>query len=236
MARPGNKVGIVIDLEVHGTDRMRAMLAAMPQELKNGVMRPVLQTVLTKGVQLARQELVRVLPKRNPATSRWQTPTGALRNSLGQRVFPASRMRNKNLIIGFYGARTDFRVTKATARKVSQIRRHGLGSRPFGPLAVGKLPRQRWGFMSSPETRRVPRTIQPHKYIGFVERGHKRGKGPVEARPYPFLGPSQQRLEGMLKGIVRSRFNELYPQQVARLKRKYLRQVSRGSGYSTAGR
>lgn len=227
MARRRSKTkGLVSwDISIAGIPHMQALLAAMPRTLQSGIVVPIVRTLTSTGAKIARQELKRALPLRDYHGRRWQTPTGALRDSLGSKVVAQSRMKNKDISYGVFGARTDFRVSRATGRNVSRIRSVGVagfyrpGNRIMGPLGVGRV-------TDAKGRRRAPRGfIQPHKYIHFVEFGHRRGDGPTAADPYPFIRPTRRRLSAIAPTLIRERWATLYPQQIAKMKRRYMRQA-----------
>ena len=221
MARKKPKTATMVTWDIHmaGIDHMKNLLAAMPQTLRTGICVPIVRTLSSTGAKIAKQELKRVLPVRDRHKIRWQTPTGALHDSLGSKVIPASRRRNRDVIYGVFGARSDFRVTRVTSRRVAAIKNYGLKRRVTGPLAVGAI------RLPNGKTGRRGNAIKPHKYIHLVEFGHQRGAGPVEAEPYPFIRPARRRLESLAPGIIRERWNTLYPQQVAKMKRRHMKKA-----------
>ena len=221
MARKKPKTATMVTWDIHmaGIDHMKNLLAAMPQTLRTGICVPIVRTLSSTGAKIAKQELKRALPIRDRHKTRWQTPTGALHDSLGSKVVASSRMRNKDIVYAIFGARTDFRVLRPTARRVASIRRYGLKNRVTGPMAVGaiRLQNRRANLKGG--------SIKPHKYIHWVEFGHRKGNGPVRADPYPFINPTRKRLESLAPVIIRERWSVLYPQQIAKMKRRYMRQV-----------
>lgn len=205
----GASGAITFDMDMSGLDGVRELLKAMPATLRNGIVQPIVTTLVQAGARVAKQNLVRILPKRDPATRRWDRPTGALRDSLGSKVVPNSRMRNKGVVFGLYGARLDFRVSKQTQKNVSLIRGR--------PQRIGRLPR------GTPKGT----VIAPYKYIHLVERGHRalpQFNIPA-ARPYPFMGATRQAMLAVIPIMIRSRFATLYPQQMSKLTRRYMRRV-----------
>lgn len=221
MARRVRKVtsqAIHVDMMIAGVPHLRQLLNAMPQQLRTGILVPITQSLSSQGATYSRQEVRRVLPKRDRKESRWDTPTGALANAQGSKVVPISRMRRKDLVYGIFGTRMDFRATRRVAANVANRRVIGLRARVFGPVALGRVYRAN----GRPNLRSG--AIQPHKYAHLVERGHRRGDGPVEAQPYPFHGPARERLIREMPSIVRGRWDALYPAQVAKLRRRYMRQ------------
>ena len=200
---------ITFDMDFSGIEGIQELMRAMPATLRNGIVQPIVNEIVKAGARMAKVNLVRMLPKRDPDTRRWDRPTGALRDSLGSKVVPLSRMRNKNLVFGLYGARLDFRVSKQTQRNVESIR--GRGQR------VGRL------------ARNTPKgtVIAPYKYIHLVEKGH-RGAPQVNIppdRPYPFMATTRLALNGIIPPIIRQKFATFYPQQISKLTRRYLRRA-----------
>lgn len=200
---------ITFDMNFSGIEGIQELMKAMPATLRNGIVQPIVNDIVKAGSRMAKINLVRMLPKRDTATRRWDRPTGALRDSLGSKVVPLSRMRNKNVVFGLYGARLDFRVSKQTQANVEGIRGRGM--------RVGRL------------TRNTPKytVIAPYKYIHLVERGHKGAPqfNIPAARPYPFMGTTRMALNAIIPTMIRSSFSRLYPQQMAKLTRRYLRRA-----------
>lgn len=207
------------DIMIAGVEHMRALLEAMPQQLRTGILFPIVNTLVSQGARFARDEVRRVLPKRDMQNTRWDTPTGALANSLGSRVVSVARMRRRDVVFGLFGARMDFRATSAVSRNIANRRTIGLRGRVTGPVGLGRVRKM------NGRTNTSSGAIQPHKYLHFVEFGHRKGKGPVAAQPYPFMRPARERLVGVMPGIVRSRWSVLYPQQIEKLKRRYMRRA-----------
>lgn len=205
----GASGAITFDMDMSGLDGVRELLKAMPTTLRNGIVQPIVTSLVQDGARLAKQNLVRMLPKRDPQTRRWDRPTGALRDSLGSKVVPISRMRNKGVVFGLYGARLDFRVSKQTQKNASLLR--------GGGMRVGRLRRNDPKYT----------VIAPYKYIHLVERGHKGAPSAniPPARPYPFMGATRQAMLAVIPIILRSRFAALYPQQMAKLTRRYMRRA-----------
>jgi len=201
---------------VSGVPQLQELLRAMPAQMRSMIMEPIVSTLVQTGVRLARTTLPRMLPKRDPATRRWDRPTGALRDSLGSKVMPRSRMRNKDIVFGLYGARLDFRVTLVTARRVAAIRRVASG-----PLAVGRV--------TNPNGRTNTRSgsIQPAKYIHLVEGGHRGSRFFPAARAYPFMAHAKSALAAIMPTLVRERWAQLYPMAIDRLRRRYTNRIQR---------
>lgn len=205
--RTGGASGAIsFDVRTSGIEGMQELLSVLPRTIVTGVLVPMVRHIAGIGARMARINLVRMLPKRDPKTRRWDRPTGALRDALGSKVVPVSKMRNKNLVFGLYGARLDFRVSKQTQKRAAKI-----------GLKVGRL------------TRNTPRNtvIAPAKYIHLVERGHKgsaKGNFPP-ARAYPFMGATRAALTAILPTLIREQWRVRYPRQVSSLKARYLRRA-----------
>lgn len=200
----GSGAAVAFDVAVSGLAGIQELLRALPQTMRTGILKPMMEHITTVGARMARVNLVRMLPKRDPATRRWDRPTGALRDSLGHKVVPLSRMRNPNLIFGMVGARLDFRVSRQTQRRASAINR-----------TVGRITRK-----TKKDT-----VIAPAKYIHLVERGHKGSRFYPAARGYPFMAATKSALIAILPILIREQWSVRYPRQIDSMKRRYLRRA-----------
>lgn len=201
---PDAAQAVAFEINMSGLEDVQALLSALPQTMRTGILKPMMEHITTAGARMARINLVRRLPKRDPATRRWDRPTGALRDSLGHKVMPLSKMRNPNLIFGMIGARIDFRVSKQTQRRARVINR-----------TVGRLT---W---TTPKNT----VIAPAKYIHLVERGHKGSRFYPAARGYPFMAATRTALVAILPMLVRDQWALRYPRQIDSMKRRYLRRA-----------
>lgn len=211
---------VMLDMDTSGITGINQVLASLPTTIRNAIIVPIVKIIVNRGAKLAKQNLVRVLPDRTGQKKRWDRPTGALHDSLGAKVVPTSKMRNKNLVYGIFGARSDFRVNRPTARRIANMRHPVVGPHPVGRF------RQRNGKM-----RAISGAIQPTKYLHLVERGHRgtpRYRIPP-ARAYPFMGPTGQQVVSEIPGIVRDNFNRLFPMVIARETRRAVARVNRAS-------
>ena len=202
---------MVFDMRVTGIDSLKALLAALPRTMRSMIIVPIVTKLVAEGARIARTNLVRVLPKRDPARRWWDRPTGALRDSLGSKVVPLSKMRNKDVVFGLFGARLDFRVSKRTVKRLA---------------SQGK-------FVGRPKRYQAQSgLVVPAKYIHLVERGHRgspRHRIPP-ARAYPFMGPARTAIQAMLPGFVRQEFGRLYPLVIERMRRRYVGRINTASG------
>lgn len=200
----GSGAAVAFDVAVSGMQGIQELLRALPQTMRTGILKPMMEHITTVGARMAKVNLVRMLPKRDPQTRRWDRPTGALRDSLGHKVVPLSRMRNPNLIFGMIGARLDFRVSKQTQRRAKLVNR-----------TVGRLTR----------TTKKNTVIAPAKYIHLVERGHKGSRYYPAAIGYPFMAATRSALVAILPMLVREQWATRYPRQIDSLRRRYLRRA-----------
>lgn len=223
MARtpPKNQIGIMLEAEIFGGPETQKILAQIPDALRREVMEPMVQRLVKMGVKIARNNLRRMLPLRNPDTRRWKRPTGALHDSLGQKVVPRSKMRKKGLVWGSFGARSEFRVRKTTTRKVRKLthtRPLFVGHR-FHPGLMGMKKRQ---F-------RKGEAIVPYHYIHLVNFGHR---GAPEHRippavPYPFMTLAAEAVRAIASTLGPQMFRELFPRSVHRIAKRMGRSASR---------
>jgi hypothetical protein len=215
--KPGASINFAVDIA--GIRGMQKVLQALPTTVRNAVLQPIVKTIAEAGANTARAFLTRMLPHRDPRTRRWDRPTGALADSLGHKVIPPSKMRNKDIVMGMYGTRLDFRVAASTRRGVASIQRSAAG-----PLAIGRI------RMANGRTNRGGRSIQPNKYIHLVERGHRGSPAHniPPARAYPFMAASRMSLNAAMPMIIRQQFHPRLMSSVTKLTRRYMRQAGAG--------
>lgn len=226
---------IAFDLDVTGVEGLSDVLRALPLSIRNKIAQPIVQKLVGMGARTAQINIVRVLPRRDPAKRRWDRPTGALRDSMGAKVVPISRMRNKNIVFGLYGARSDFRVNMSTARNIANnrdLRRRrfgGVTQMISGPLSVGRIK------LRSGRTNVGVRSIQPAKYAHLVEGGHvavPQFNIPA-ASPRPFMAPTRQAIAAIMPGVVSRLYNE-GAQRVFAAEVRRAQRPSRVSGYRSS--
>lgn len=223
---PGASIHFTVD--VSGVRGMQEVLKQLPRSVRNQILQPMVKTLAEAGATAARTHLKRMLPQRPPNQRRWDRPTGVLAASLGAKVVPLSKMRNKDLVVGLYGARTGFRVPVMTRRNVAAIRR-----RFSGPLGVGKI------VHPSGLTNLRSGAIQPTKYIHLVEKGHKAVPAGISkktgrpyrmipaARPYPFMAASKASLQASMPTIIAREWHTRFSTVVARMTRRYMKRAGR---------
>jgi hypothetical protein len=118
---------LTIDLDAAEFVSLKEVFRSLPDAMRRQVLKPIVDKVAKVGAQVAKQTAARMLPPRvsNPnrysGKPRWNRPTGALRDSLGAKTIPLSKMRDKNKVVGMFGARRDFRVSKQTMKRASAI-------------------------------------------------------------------------------------------------------------------
>lgn len=187
---------VTIDLDTAELAGLGDVFRALPDSFRNQIARPIVDRLVKMGARTAKLMLVRMLPKRDPLTRRWQRPTGALRDSLGSKTVPASKMRDKTKVIGMFGARRDFRVSKMTTKLAGklnmEVRRPTKFERTF------RSPRNKF--------------IIPSRYIHLVEFGHSGSRYFPAARPYPFMRAASQSLTAIVPIVVRTLYNEKFNQ------------------------
>lgn len=246
--RTRNQSNVTISMTAFGGEHIVRMLRALPDAIRNEILEPIIKQLCRDGAKIAKMTLRRILPKRDPKTRRWDRPTGALYDSLGMKTVPRSRMRNKQIVVGYFGARLDFRVTKRTAQKVKRIRNIdparafvGRVRFPAGHPKAGRLNLRQSG------------AIQPFKYIHLVEGGHKGvfasrlkrgsdgrtmpGTGRTyiipPARPYPFMSVAERQVRAIANSTAPAMMNQMFPKVVnrvaARIARRAVRYSSRNS-------
>lgn len=146
--------------------------------------------------------------KRNKR-KRWQTPTGAMQQSIGQKVVSASQMRSPDkLAIAFVGARSDFKVSKRVRARLQNMSNLGFGKAPR-PLFAPRGPKGQ--------------TVSPVRYFHLALKGH--GPGPkglsFHARGRDFMTPTISAVEPRMRRIIRTnypkRFRKVMEQEARRL-------------------
>ena len=234
--RTGSATAIEFSIDLSEIDGMIQVLKELPTGMRNQIAKPIVTKIVQAGSRTARINLARMLPHRDPKTRMWDRPTGALRDSIGSKVVPLSKMRDKLKVYGLYGARTDFKVTKQTARRIAGIRktstrilRIGMTGRGeiAGPLPIGK-------HLIAGRMKAAPGAIQPSKYIHLVELGHKAVPAwriPA-ARPYPFMAATRRAMNAIAPIIMRDVYNSAH----ARVFQSYFRRYMRRAGQPVAGR
>ena len=223
--KPGAAVYFTVD--VAGVRGMQEVLRALPRQIRTQVLQPIMKQIADKGATLARTNLNAMLPTRPANKRRWDRPTGVLAASLGSKVVPATKMRNKDLVLGLYGSRLDFRVPVLARRNVAAIRRL-----PAGPFGVGRVRHHMTG-----RTNQSSGAIQPFKYIHLVEKGHRAVPAGISkntgrpyraipaAKPYPFMARSREALNAAIPGILQSQYHHRLTAVTARMIRRYSRRA-----------
>lgn len=182
-----------IDLDAAEFVSLKEVFRSLPDAMRRQVLKPIVDKVAKVGAQVAKQTAARMLPPRvsNPnrysGKPRWNRPTGALRDSLGAKTVPLSKMRDKNKVVGMFGARRDFRVSKQTAKRAASI-----GMKVQRP----NLMQRKFRVRPNP-------FIVPARYIHLVEFGHKGSAHYPPARPYPFLQEASRRLGPHVPAMIR---------------------------------
>ena len=151
---------------------------------------------------------------------RWQTPTGALRDSIGFKVIPAKRMRAADkLAMVYIGARDDFVATKRTKERVSNFT-------TFGWDGVTRTPQPAPAalYVSKGPT---GQTIAPVRYFHLANFGHTAGaRGfSFNAQPNDVITPTFTTMQGRVDGIVRQH----YPVKFKKVMNADIRPVMRRS-------
>lgn len=138
----------------------------------------------------------------NGQPRRWQTPTGALANSIGLKKIPRSQMRRGGqLAIAFVGARTDFRATKSVKQRITKLQNLGLKSAPSRVF----IPKGTKG-----------NTISPSRYIHLALKGHRKGRGPVAAKAYDFMTPTLVKAQQEMDRVIASEHEPAFDKLMAR--------------------
>jgi hypothetical protein len=209
-ANPNRRTGGAVNFSIDVADiaGIADVYRALPMAIRVKITEPIVRKLAQMGAKEAAMNVTRVLPKRNPKTRRWDRPTGALRDSMGFRILQRSKMRNKFIVWGAFGARMDFRVNRATARNVANNRQritaniNGITTRVQGPIPIGRV--RAFG-----RTILGVQAIQPAKYAHLVEEGHKGSPAHriPAAVPHRFMAPARQAIAARMPGLVSKEFN-----------------------------
>lgn len=189
-AKPSRRTAsqhLVIDMDASEFVSLKEVFQSLPEAMRRQVLKPIVDKIAKIGANVARQTLARRLPKRDPKTRRWDRPTGALRDSLGAKTIPLSKMRDKNKVLGMFGARRDFRVSKRTVKRASS-----LGMKVIRPTRFQRA------FKIKPNP-----FIVPSRYVHLVEFGHKGSRFYPPAQSYPFMQDASQLLANHVPQMVR---------------------------------
>lgn len=139
--------------------------------------------------------------KSDGTPKRWQTPTGALADSIGFKVVPAKKMRARDkLAIVYIGARTDFVATKRTKANVSRFTTFGWD----GKTRTAKAAPASLYISRGPKGQ----TVAPVRYFHLANKGH--GPGPkgfsFHAKGNDVITPTYQTMKARIPGIVRQHY------------------------------
>ena len=184
---------LTIDMDAAEFVSLKEVFQSLPDAMRRQVLKPVVDKIAKVGAQVAKQTAARMLPPRtsNPnrysGKPRWQRPTGALRDSMGAKTIPLSKMRDKNKVLSMFGARRDFRVSKQTQTRASSI-----GLRVQRP----NLMQRKFKIRPNP-------FIVPSRYVHLVEFGHKGSRYYPAAKPYPFLQQASRLLAPHVPAMIR---------------------------------
>lgn len=219
---------VVFDMDMAEIAGLKDVFSALPDAMRRQIAKPIVDKLVQMGARTAKINVARMLPKRNPATRRWDRPTGALRDSIGNKTVALGKMKNKNMVFGLFGARMDFKVSKQTARNVSrnrELRRAVVVSEanPSGrvmtrhmPIPIGRIRK------ANGRTNQSSGSIQPYKYIHLVEHGH-RGTAHLHippAQPYPFMRASNIAIRAIMPMVIRDMYSAKHKQVFAAAMRR----------------
>ena len=214
---------VVFDMDMAEIAGLKDVFAALPDAMRRQIAKPIVDKLVQMGARTAKINVARMLPKRDPRTRRWDRPTGALRDSIGNKTVALSKMKNKNMVFGMFGARTDFKVSKQTARNVSRNREllrafvvteanpQGRIETRHMPIPIGRIRH------ANGRTNQSSGSIQPYKYIHLVEHGH-RGTPAYRipaARPYPFMRASNLAIRAIMPMVIREMYAAKHKQVFA---------------------
>lgn len=208
---------------------MRVFLEAAPGRVVTEVNRKIVSDVATKGVGIMRREVRREFAlysagatRANGEPYRWQTPTGALANSIGKNVLKARKTRNKNVAMAWVGPRTSFKVTKAVQRRIDRFTTLGINTEPGTPFDAKPAPPKVFA-PNGPSGQ----TVAPARYAHLAAFGHRRGRGILAAKPHDFMTPTLQKIDRLLSSVVRSSFPRRFQQTVGADSRRILRRLQK---------
>lgn len=198
-------------LDMPRLTEMRVYFEAVPGMVVREVHHRIVRKIATEASKVMKSKIKTGFPLYSPSDrtksgrrKRWQTPTGAMAQSVGVKVVPPRRMRAPDqLAIAYVGARMDFTATKAVKRRISQFRN--------------------LGFNRAPNTMYIPTgpkgaTVRPARYFHLAAFGH--GPGPqglsFRAAGFDFMTPTIAEMRPRMMGII----NQEYPPAFERVLRK----------------
>ena len=220
-AGPGSSVGagggrdfVKFSMITNGTGQsLGIMMEAMPGAIVRLVHHKIMSEVAKEGKKIMKQEIkkkfriYRDSDRRADGTRmRWQTPTGALDNSIGTKIPTLTQMKNKGVALAIIGPRTDFKATKAVKRRVAQMKTFGVLTErgtPFGEPAAAPKP------LHIPKGPKGSATVQPSRYAHLANFGHKGRISQLHAKPHDYMTPSTSRLASVFPSIVNRNYQPL---------------------------
>lgn len=192
---------IDVRLDFPNVAELRVFYEAAPGTIVKKVHRKVVGQIAKRGRIVMKKNIRRMFPLYSPGDrtksgqkKRWQTPTGALANSIGVKLWePKNKQQAAKLAMAFIGARSDFVATKSVRARINRINRLGWNKAPR-PLHIPKGP--------------SGQTIRPARYIHLALHGHTPGPSgrSIYAEGVDFMTPTVQELRGIADQIVRTQF------------------------------
>lgn len=215
----------------------KIVFEALPGTIVRNVHRKILKKIAAAGKKIMVEEIRKKFrvsdankPRSNGEPRMWQTPTGALANSIGVKIPTLTEMKNDMVAFAAIGPRSDFKETKNVRKRVDKMKTFGLNTTPGTPFGPAKAP-PRLLIGRGPEDDPI---VRPARYAHLANFGHQPGASGfgITARAHDYMTPTSTRLQGQIDSIVNTNYQPLllktFDQDTGARLRQIAREVLRG--------